>query len=85
MFTAVIRRRAATLAIANSTSRRTFAIMDHAAKKPESAYEPIIAYKEAYLQDLLKADDADAPWNQTPIEMVSREVQASTFDHTTWN
>ncbi|KAJ2504935.1 hypothetical protein GGF44_004577 [Coemansia sp. RSA 1694] len=85
MLSAAIRRRAATLTIASRTSRRTFAIMDHAAKKPESAYEPIIAYKQAYLQDLLKADDAEAPWNQTPIEMVSREVQVSNFDHTTWN
>ncbi|KAJ2437280.1 hypothetical protein GGF42_008681, partial [Coemansia sp. RSA 2424] len=51
MLTAAIRRRAATLTIASRTSRRTFAIMDHAAKKPESAYEPIIAYKQAYLQD----------------------------------
>ncbi|KAJ2106944.1 hypothetical protein GGI16_001729 [Coemansia sp. S142-1] len=59
--------------------------MDHAAKKPESAYEPIIDYKQSYLQDLLKADDADAAWNQTPIEMVSREVQSSISDHSTWN
>ncbi|KAJ2897338.1 hypothetical protein IWW38_001753 [Coemansia aciculifera] len=90
MLTAVIRassirRRAASIAVASTISRRTFVIMDQAAKKPESAYEPIIAFKEEYLQDLLKADDAEAPWNQTPIEMVSREVQSSTSDHSTWN
>ncbi|KAJ2467999.1 hypothetical protein GGI03_001248, partial [Coemansia sp. RSA 2337] len=77
-------RRATTFAFA-TVSRRTFTTMDHAAKKPESAYEPIIDYKQSYLQDLLKADDADAAWNQTPIEMVSREVQSSISDHSTWN
>ncbi|KAJ2058552.1 inositol hexakisphosphate and diphosphoinositol-pentakisphosphate kinase [Coemansia sp. S146] len=71
-----IRHRATTFAFA-SVSRRTFAIMDHAAKKPESAYEPIIDYKQSYLRDLLKADDADAAWNQTPIEMLDKQLPAS--------
>ncbi|KAJ1931869.1 hypothetical protein EC988_009645, partial [Linderina pennispora] len=39
-----------------------------------SAYEAAVP-KQAYLQQLLSSDDAQAPWNSAPIEMASREVQ----------
>ncbi|KAJ2547513.1 hypothetical protein EV175_005195, partial [Coemansia sp. RSA 1933] len=35
----------------------------------------------SYLQDLLDEDDANAPWHQTPVEMVSREVQSLSSSH----
>ncbi|KAJ2544153.1 hypothetical protein GGF49_001525 [Coemansia sp. RSA 1853] len=39
----------------------------------------------SYLRGLLDADDADAPWHQNPIEMVSREVQAPSYGaHESW-
>ncbi|KAJ2347675.1 hypothetical protein IWW50_006793 [Coemansia erecta] len=38
-----------------------------------------------YLRGLLDSDDADAPWHQNPVEMVSREVQAPSFGaHESW-
>ncbi|KAJ2382734.1 hypothetical protein H4S02_005610 [Coemansia sp. RSA 2611] len=41
--------------------------------------------KHTYLRGLLDADDADAPWHQSPVEMVSREVQAPSHGvHETW-
>ncbi|KAJ2007314.1 hypothetical protein GGI02_002933 [Coemansia sp. RSA 2322] len=92
MLTIAVRRRSFSLvssqgsAAASVAARRAFASMDHAAKRPESAYEPIITYKQSYLRDLLKADDANAPWHQTPVEMVSREVsQAMHSPHKAWN
>ncbi|KAJ2003060.1 inositol hexakisphosphate and diphosphoinositol-pentakisphosphate kinase [Coemansia thaxteri] len=91
MLTIAVRRRSFSLvssqgsAAASVAARRAFASMDHAAKRPESAYEPIITYKQSYLRDLLKADDANAPWHQTPVEMVSREVsQAMHSPHKAW-
>ncbi|KAJ1805038.1 hypothetical protein LPJ77_004445, partial [Coemansia sp. RSA 2523] len=39
----------------------------------------------SYLRGLLDADDADAPWHQNPIEMVSREVQTPSYGaHESW-
>ncbi|KAJ2653423.1 inositol hexakisphosphate and diphosphoinositol-pentakisphosphate kinase [Coemansia sp. RSA 1250] len=41
--------------------------------------------KHTYLKGLLDADDAEAPWHQSPVEMVSREVQTpSNGVHETW-
>ncbi|KAJ2761029.1 hypothetical protein H4S06_001419 [Coemansia sp. BCRC 34490] len=56
--------------------------------EPESAYEsaPSSIHKQqhSYLQDLLDADDANAPWHQSPVEMVSREVQSLSSVHKSW-
>ncbi|KAJ2776335.1 hypothetical protein H4R18_005720 [Coemansia javaensis] len=49
-----------------------------------SAYEPP-AHTQSYLKGLLAEDDADAPWHQAPVEMVSREVQAhAPLVHESW-
>lgn len=90
MFAPVVTRRIPALAVSSrltiASSRRTFVSNEkHAVKKPESAYEPIIDYKSSYLQNLLKDDDADAPWHRTPINMVSREVQQTSAELSSWN
>ncbi|KAJ2775324.1 hypothetical protein IWQ56_000100 [Coemansia nantahalensis] len=41
--------------------------------------------QHSYLKGLLAEDDADAPWHQAPVEMVSREVQAAEpSSHESW-
>ncbi|KAJ1770898.1 inositol hexakisphosphate and diphosphoinositol-pentakisphosphate kinase [Coemansia sp. RSA 1843] len=73
----VLRTPLASRLLISSVSRRAISATSECAKhEPESAYEPtssMHAQQHSYLQDLLEADDANAPWHQSPVEMVSRE------------
>ncbi|KAJ2570607.1 hypothetical protein IW140_002279 [Coemansia sp. RSA 1813] len=84
----VLRTPLASRLLISSVSRRAISATSECAKhEPESAYEPtssMHAQQHSYLQDLLEADDANAPWHQSPVEMVSREVQSLSSVHKSW-
>ncbi|KAJ2692395.1 hypothetical protein H4R19_006160 [Coemansia spiralis] len=48
-----------------------------AGKRDAGSAHETASPQHSYLKGLLAEDDADAPWHQAPVEMVSREVQAS--------
>ncbi|KAJ1962105.1 hypothetical protein GGI12_002844 [Dipsacomyces acuminosporus] len=75
---------AAPLRASSILSRRAISTANYFAKEPESAYEPP-SPKHSYLQDLLQADDAHAPWNKQPVEIVSREVQSLSSVPESWH
>ncbi|KAJ2674149.1 hypothetical protein GGI25_004442 [Coemansia spiralis] len=63
-----------------SIARRAMSTAGRGAPEQQPDAEP-----STYLLDLLKADDADAPWHQAPVEMVSREVQSLSSAHKSWD
>ncbi|KAJ2852502.1 hypothetical protein IWW36_000130 [Coemansia brasiliensis] len=63
-------------------ARRALATAIGRSAQDEPSFETT---KHTYLKGLLDADDADAPWHQSPVEMVSREVQTPSHGvHETW-
>ncbi|KAJ2158099.1 hypothetical protein GGF46_004034 [Coemansia sp. RSA 552] len=66
-------------------SRRALATTVERASCDRSEPVATVSEKHSYLKALLSEDDAEALWHQSPVEMVSREVQAAAEPvHKSW-
>ncbi|KAJ2721417.1 hypothetical protein GGI07_003982 [Coemansia sp. Benny D115] len=67
--------RAALARSGSLASRRALTVSAVRRNSDAAAHESPSFAQATYLQGLLKEDDAQAPWNQPQVNMVSREVQ----------